>query len=76
MFDFGYNDNAICNGIGTKSIMRKLLETIDTTPVPCRKKKVLFTCHQRIIIRFPKMRKKEGRIVNQCSLVLNKQLFL
>ena len=48
MFDFGYNDIAICNGICTKSIMRNVarnqigvrdINIIDTTPVPSRKRK-------------------------------------
>ena len=48
VFDFGYKDIAICNGICTKSIMRNVarnqsgvgdINIIDTTPVLSRKRK-------------------------------------
>ena len=48
VFDFGYNDIAICNGICTKSITRNVarnqigvgdINIIDITPVLSRKRK-------------------------------------
>ena len=48
VFDFAHNDNAIYNGVCTKSIMGNVagnqigvgdINIIDTTPVPCRKRK-------------------------------------
>ena len=76
VFDFGYNDNAICNGVCTKSIMRNVARNHRYNTGSLSKKKVFFTRHQRIIIRFLRMMKKEGRRVNHCSLLLNKWLFL